>query len=121
MLRMRPLDGSTTTTLPAKLPSAATAARRIVRSSPSTLSPRVGSTPGTWALYGSFLRDAEVDFFFRGVEDARPTGWSKQQAMKRNRKYIFMQQQGFGCHYSEIHRRQLNPFGGNAWQACALT
>src|ERR1035438_398595 len=47
ILRMRPLVGSTTTTLPAKVPRAATAARRMTRSSPSTLSPMVGSTPGT--------------------------------------------------------------------------
>src|SRR5689334_8690910 len=46
MLRMRPLVGSATTTLPFIVPSAATAARRIVRSSPSTLSPTVGSTGG---------------------------------------------------------------------------
>src|ERR1035441_4090064 len=55
MVRMRPVDGSTTTTLPAKVPRAVTAARRMTRSSPSTLSPTVGATPGTLALWGSFF------------------------------------------------------------------
>src|ERR1017187_2290186 len=46
MLRMRPVFGSATTTLPLVVPSAPTAARPPVRSSPSTLSPSVGSTGG---------------------------------------------------------------------------
>src|SRR5450432_455991 len=46
MVRMRPFDGSTTTTLPGMVPRASAAARRTVRSSPSTLSPLVGSTGG---------------------------------------------------------------------------
>ena len=43
MLRIRPVSGSTTTTDPLYCPSASTAARRISRSSPSTLSPLVES------------------------------------------------------------------------------
>src|ERR1022692_4469195 len=46
MVRTRPVLGSATTTLPRVVPRAATAARRTVRSSPSTLSPSVGSTGG---------------------------------------------------------------------------
>src|SRR6202050_981037 len=46
MVRMRPVWGSTTTTVPSKGPSASTAARRTSRSSPSTLSPWVGSKCG---------------------------------------------------------------------------
>src|SRR3954454_11980099 len=66
MVRIRPLVGSATTTLPFMVPSAATAARRITRSSPSTLSPRVGSTGGGNFLFGAsrFLATAAV---FRGV------------------------------------------------------
>src|SRR6516165_3746546 len=43
MERMRPLLGSTTTTLPLKLPSASVAAARTSRSSPMGLSPAAGS------------------------------------------------------------------------------
>ena len=43
MARMRPVMGSTATTDPLYEPSASTAARRMVRSSPSTRSPTVES------------------------------------------------------------------------------
>src|SRR5471030_3307902 len=55
MLRMRPVPGSTTTTLPGMVPNASAAARRTVRSSPSTLSPKVGSTGGGSRLETGFL------------------------------------------------------------------
>src|ERR1035441_9689396 len=48
-----PLFGSTTSTLPLVVPNALTAARRTVRSSPSTLSPSVGSTGG--GFFTAFL------------------------------------------------------------------
>src|SRR5438045_750081 len=58
MERMRPFWGSTTTTLPLYGPSASTAARRISRSSPSTLSVAVesayvGSVHGPPAITGA--------------------------------------------------------------------
>src|ERR1039458_1141747 len=53
MVRTRPLFGSTTSTLPLVVPNAPTAARRTVRSSPSTLSPSVGSTGG--GFFTAFL------------------------------------------------------------------
>src|ERR1035441_5963749 len=85
MVRMRPVDGSTTTTLPAKVPRAATAARRMTRSSPSTLSPMVGSTPGTLALWGSFFL---ARLFFRGWVDGEgdAPGWRKRGKKKRDRE-----------------------------------
>ena len=43
MVSTRPVMGSTTTTEPLYCPSASTAARRMSRSSPSTLSPKVES------------------------------------------------------------------------------
>src|SRR5262245_48512602 len=58
MVRIRPSDGFTTTTLPFIVPSAATAARRTARSSPSTLSPMVGSTGGALRRYTAFLETA---------------------------------------------------------------
>src|SRR5476649_475099 len=64
MLRMRPVPGSTTTTLPGIVPNASAAARRTVRSSPSTLSPKVGSTGG-----GSLLK---TGFLFLPVDTLRP-------------------------------------------------
>src|ERR1035441_10538891 len=54
-LRTRPLVGSTTTTAPFMVPSASTAARRTVKSSPSTLSPSVGSTGGAGLKCVTFL------------------------------------------------------------------
>src|ERR1017187_4827523 len=63
-LRTRPLVGSTATTAPFMVPSASTAARRTVRSSPSTLSPSVGSTGGAGLyvtrLAGAFLTGARL-------------------------------------------------------------
>src|ERR1035437_1269243 len=53
--RIRPLLGSATTTLPLVAPSASTAARRMTRSSPSTLSPSVGSTGGGRRTAGAGL------------------------------------------------------------------
>src|SRR6266536_4324983 len=58
-VRTRPLDGSTATTLPFIVPRAATAARRTERSSPSMLSPMVGSTGGALFRYTAFLNLAE--------------------------------------------------------------
>src|SRR5262245_42878386 len=59
MVRTRPFEGSTATTLPFIVPSAATAATRTARSSPSTKSPIVGSTGGpgrrTTFFAGAFL------------------------------------------------------------------
>jgi hypothetical protein len=71
MLRTRPLDGSTATTAPFKVPSASTAARRTVRSSASTLSPSVGSTGGAGlycvtCLAGVFLTGAILTGCFLG-------------------------------------------------------
>src|SRR5579872_7293594 len=62
MVRTRPLSGSTTTILPACEPRASTAARRMAISSPSTLSPTVGSTLG---VAGAFLRPV---FFLVAVD-----------------------------------------------------
>src|SRR6516165_8371963 len=61
MVRMRPFDGSTTTTLPFTEPRASTAARRIMRSSPSTLSPSVGSTAGAQRALDLWTDDLRSD------------------------------------------------------------
>src|ERR1017187_1845471 len=60
ILRMRPLVGSTTTTLPAKVPRAAGAAGGVAVSSPSALSPWWGRRGGSWVVRGFFFF-----FFFR--------------------------------------------------------
>src|SRR5215475_2958344 len=67
MVRMRPLLGSTTTTLPFTEPRAFTAAWRTVRSSASKLSPRVGSILGAVFFVVFRLRDAEARPFFAGI------------------------------------------------------
>src|ERR1035441_4025482 len=109
ILRMRPLVGSTTTTLPAKVPRAATAARRMTRSSPSTLSPMVGSTPGTLAWWGSFfcffLAAARLVVFGCCCGGAAmPASGSKVKATKGIGKNLFMQ----AALYCDIHY--------NGWQ-----
>src|SRR5689334_11539501 len=93
---MRPVFGSATTTLPAYPPKALTAARRMVRSSPSMLSPRVGSTGG------GNLRLTAADFFLVvlllvaavvflcGVVAATPRSCSTVRTTAGTKKNLFM-------------------------------
>src|ERR1022692_572372 len=94
MVRMRPLVGSTTTTLPFMLPRAATAERLTVRSSPSTLSPSVGSTAGgafrTGLRAGAdfLVADEGLDFLIWALAGA--AFWSKptRSSGKRTNPFI---------------------------------
>src|ERR1035437_6702673 len=86
MVSTRPVAGSTTTTLPLCGPSAATAARRMVRSSPSTLSPSVGSTGG-----GRFARLflAGMRVVFLACVAVRLAFWSNPPQKQRDKEKLF--------------------------------
>src|ERR1017187_2046965 len=94
MVRLRPLVGSTTTTLPFMLPRAATAERLTARSSPSTFSPSAGSTAGSAFRTGlragaDFLvADEGLDFLIWALAGA--AFWSKptRSSGKRTNPFI---------------------------------
>src|ERR1035437_4966864 len=109
MVSTRPVAVSTTPTLPLCGPSAATAARRMVRSSPSTLSPSVGSTGGG-RFATLFLAGTRVVFL--AWVAVRPAFWSKPPRSSGTTKSFFilgveshqLQSQTPRCHYGGWER-----------------
>src|SRR5258706_12747567 len=74
IVRMRPLLGSATTTVPLYAPKASTAARRTTRSSPSTLSPmvesaNVGDVQGLYAIRTGLLDLAGTNWAVAGPDE----------------------------------------------------